>query len=207
MMRANWRTMLFGAPLLLAGSAYFRSSRANAKGGGMSLMGGRVRDIMTTDPAHCAPETPLRTVAEKMVQCDCGEIPVCDQSRKPIGVVTDRDIVCRLVAKGRNPLDAVARDAMSQPVVCCTPDTSISECARLMEQHQVRRLPVVDANGALCGMVAQGDLARRSSSRTAAKVVERVSEPNVFASSVGERSRGAQTSGAAGGRTTNPSPS
>jgi CBS domain-containing protein len=147
----------------------------------------RVKDIMSSNPVCCRPDTSLREVAEKMVEHDCGEIPVCDEDGKPIGVVTDRDIVCRLVAKGHDPLEASAEDCMSEPVVTATPDMSVEDCARLMEQYQVRRLPVIDANGVCCGIVAQADLARRGSRDTVVEVVERVSEPNTFASSVGGR--------------------
>jgi CBS domain-containing protein len=146
-----------------------------------------VKDIMTERPTCCAPGTTMREVAEMMVAEDCGEIPVCDESGKPVGVVTDRDIVCRLVAKGKNPLELRAEDCMSSPTITAFPDTSLDECARLMEQYQVRRLPVVDENGVVCGMVAQADLARKGPRETGIEVVERVSEPNPFASSVGGR--------------------
>jgi CBS domain-containing protein len=116
-----------------------------------------------------------------MVVCDCGEIPICDDRRKPIGVVTDRDVVCRLVAKGKNPLEHSARDCMTSPAITVTPDTAIEDCARLMEQYQVRRLPVVDAGGAICGMVSQADLARKGPRSTTMEVMEKVSEPSVQA--------------------------
>ena len=92
----------------------------------------RVKEIMSTNPTCCGPETNLRDVAEQMVTCDCGEIPVCDSQKHPVGVVTDRDIVCRLVAKGHNPLEARAEDCMSTPVVTTTPDADIEESAQLM---------------------------------------------------------------------------
>jgi CBS domain-containing protein len=144
----------------------------------------RVKDIMSRDPICCAPDASLREVAEKMVEVDCGEIPVCDEGGRPIGVVTDRDIVCRLVAKGRDPLEAHAEDCMSEPVVTASPDMTTEDCARLMEQYQVRRLPVVDEQGVCCGIVAQADFARRGIRDTAAEVVAHVSEPKTFASSV-----------------------
>jgi CBS domain-containing protein len=147
----------------------------------------RVMDIMSGHPTCCRTDTTLREVAEKMVECDCGEIPVCDDRGRPIGVVTDRDIVCRLVAKGHDPLQAVAEDCMSEPVVTAAPDMDIGECARLMEQYQVRRLPVVDAEGSCVGIVTQADFARRGTRDAAAEVVACVSEPNTFASSVGGR--------------------
>ena len=147
----------------------------------------RVEDIMSRDPICCGPETNLREVAEKMVEYDCGEIPVCDDAGKPIGVITDRDIVCRVVAKGRDPLESRAEEYMSDPVVTTTPDTTLDECVRLMEQYQVRRLPVVDGGGVCCGMIAQAVVARHARPDTIAEVLEHVSEPNTFASSVGGR--------------------
>ena len=145
----------------------------------------RVEDIMSRDPVCVGPNATLREVAEKMVEYDCGEIPICDKSGKPIGVITDRDIVCRVVAKGHDPLESRAEDYMSDPVVTTTPGTSLDECVRLMEQYQVRRLPVVDDGGICCGMIAQADVARHANRDTIAEVMEHVSEPNTFASSVG----------------------
>jgi CBS domain-containing protein len=142
---------------------------------------------MTPDPACCRPDTPIRDVAQMMVTNDCGEVPVCDEARKPIGVVTDRDVVCRLVAKGHDPLHATASECMSRRIITCTPETSIEECAQRMESHQIRRMPVVEASEAICGMVSQADLARKAPRRVAAAIVEEVSKPNVFASAVGGR--------------------
>ena len=147
----------------------------------------QVREIMTTEPVWCAPETPLDEVARMMVAEDCGEIPVCDERGTPIGVITDRDIVCRGVAKGRNPLTLRADECMSEPVITTTPDALVEECARLMEQYQVRRLPVIDEEARCCGMVAQADLATKGARTTSAGVLEKVSVPNTFASSVGGR--------------------
>ena len=143
-----------------------------------------VSEIMSSTVACSTPTTSLRDIAAMMVEYDCGEIPVCDEARTPIGVVTDRDIVCRLVALGDNPVEMTAGDCMSTPVVTTTPDTTVEDCARLMEQYQVRRLPVVDAAGRCCGMVAQADLAIKTPRQMAAEVVERVSEPTGAASAV-----------------------
>ncbi len=147
----------------------------------------RVKDIMSGDPVCCAPSTKLQDVAQQMVTNDCGEIPICDESHKPVGVVMDRDIVCRLVAKGHNPLEARAEDCMSAPVVTVRPDMSLDDCAGLMEQYQVRRLPVVDDGGAICGIVAQADVVRHGTRDHICEVMEHVSEPNTFASGVGGR--------------------
>jgi CBS domain-containing protein len=133
------------------------------------------RDLMTTDPACCTLETTLDEVAKLMRAHDCGEIPVIDLAEQPIGVVTDRDIVCRLVAEGKNPMAYPAEVCMSQPVVVVTIDTPIREVVTLMEEHQVRRLPVVDEAGRLVGMISQADIARAGLRRDAAELLEEVS--------------------------------
>jgi len=139
----------------------------------------QVKDVMTANPACCTPDTRLPEVAKLMVDNDCGEIPVVEnkESRIPVGVVTDRDIVCRTVAKDKNPLELTAADCMSTSIVTVTPDTPVQECCRIMEEKQIRRVPVVDANGACCGIVALADLAREAKSGVAGQVVKEVSEP------------------------------
>jgi predicted transcriptional regulator len=96
----------------------------------------------------------LDQVAKLMVHNDCGEIPVIDGTDQPIGVITDRDIVCRVVAEGKNPVGYTAEQFMSQPVITVTEDTPIDEVVTTMEKHQIRRVPVVDANGSCAGMIA-----------------------------------------------------
>jgi CBS domain-containing protein len=147
----------------------------------------QVREIMSASARCCSPNASLVEVAQLMVEQDCGEIPICDESGKPVGVLTDRDIVCRLVAKGKEPTTLTAEDCMSSPVVTVTAETTIEDCARLMEQYQVRRLPVVDDAGRCCAMIAQADLAIKGPRDTSMEVVSKVSEPNVFASGVGAR--------------------
>jgi CBS domain-containing protein len=137
----------------------------------------RIEEIMTRNPTCCTPNTRLGDVARMMAECDCGEIPVVDneQERRPIGVITDRDIVCRTVARGRNPLDLFARDCMTTPAVTIMQSATVEECCRLMELRQIRRIPVVDQNGRCCGIVAQADLARHLSTQHIAGVVRQVS--------------------------------
>src|SRR3989337_1174111 len=105
-----------------------------------------VQEIMTKDPACCTADTGLQEVAKMMVDNDCGCIPIVDNknSKKPVGIITDRDIATRVVAEGRNPLDLTANDAMTTNVVTVTPQTSVEECCNLMEEHQLRRIAVVD---------------------------------------------------------------
>jgi len=137
----------------------------------------KVSEIMTKNPACSTPETGLEEVAGLMVEHDCGEIPVVDSMRtmRPVGVVTDRDIVVRCVAEGRNPLEFEAGDVMSTPVVTVTPETTVEDVGNLMERHQLRRVPVVDEAGAVCGIVAQADIAHHATPREVAEVVREVS--------------------------------
>jgi CBS domain-containing protein len=138
----------------------------------------QVKDIMTPAPACCTPDSTLQRVAEMMVENDCGEIPVVENiaSMLPVGVITDRDITCRTVAKGLNPLVMTVADCMTTPCVTVMPDTSLDECCRVMEENQIRRVPVVDASGACCGIVALADIAKNAAKRDTAEVVKEVSE-------------------------------
>jgi CBS domain-containing protein len=119
-----------------------------------------------------------------MVECDCGEIPVVDRRRRPVGVVTDRDIVCRAVAKGENPNELKAGDVMTSPAVTVTPDHSLSACCDVLRQNQIRRVPVVDADGQCVGIVALADIAEFGSKNDTAWVVRRISEPSGAASAL-----------------------
>lgn len=146
-----------------------------------------VKEVMTLDPACCTAETSLHDVAKLMVDHDCGEIPVVDNksTKKPIGVITDRDIVCRAVAKGNNPLDLTAADCMTEPCVTVTPEMSIEDCGRVLEQNKIRRVPVVDTAGSCCGIVAVADLALRARENVTTEVVKEISAPGAAASAGG----------------------
>ena len=122
-------------------------------------MGKLARDVMTANPACCTPDTTLDQVAKMMVQNDCGEIPIIDLNDRPVGVVTDRDIVCRVVAGGKNPMAHTAESCMSQPVVTVSADDPVERVVSTMEKHQIRRVPVVDERGCCAGIIAQADLA------------------------------------------------
>lgn len=152
----------------------------------------QVKDIMTENPACCTPDTSLQEVGQMMVEHDCGCIPVVEneESMKPVGVVTDRDIVSRTVAEGKNPLEMTAGDSMSSPVVTTTPETSVDDCCQMMEENQVRRIPVVDKSGGCCGMVAQADIAMKVPEEKTAEVVQEISQPTETTSQV---RRGAST--------------
>ncbi|MFC5569465.1 CBS domain-containing protein [Lysobacter yangpyeongensis] len=136
-----------------------------------------VQSVMTPDPACCTAATPLRDVARMMLDNDCGQIPVVDESQRPIGVVTDRDITVRIVAEGRDSNAATAADAMTGPARTVRTDTSLADCVCLMEADQIRRVPVVDSEGRLAGIVAIADLALAGKQESTAEVVKEVSEP------------------------------
>lgn len=135
----------------------------------------KVQEIMSADPTCCAAVSTVDEAARLMAEHECGEIPVVDSGHKPLGVVTDRDIACRAVAKGKGP-DTPVREIMSSPAITVSPDTDIDECCRIMEANQIRRVPVIDAQGGCCGIVAQADLARRGSEKMTAELVRDVSQ-------------------------------
>ena len=134
------------------------------------------KEIMTPAPQCCAAETPLNEVANLMVEADCGEIPVVDAANRLIGVITDRDIVCRAVAKGKNPSAMNASECMSEPVVCVNEDTSIDDVMAVMEENQIRRVPVVDADGSCCGIISQADIAMTGRDQQVGELVREVSK-------------------------------
>jgi CBS domain-containing protein len=140
-----------------------------------------VNELMTLEPVCCTPQTSLREVARLMSSHDCGEIPVVEtrENRLLVGVVTDRDIVLRAVADGRNPADTPIETCMTTRVITIKPDATLDECRRLMEEHQIRRLPVVDGAGVCCGIVSQADVAQRASTGDTGELVREVSKPGV----------------------------
>ena len=146
----------------------------------------QVKEMMTGDPACCTADTPLAQVARLMVTKDCGEIPIVEDnsSKLPIGVVTDRDIVCRVLANNRNPLDLTAGDCMTKPIVTVMPDMSLEECCRIMEEKLIRRVPVVDERGSCVGMLSVADIALHTGKNVAGHIIREVSEPTLSASAV-----------------------
>lgn len=142
-----------------------------------------VKDYMTRNPAFCSPDTELRKVAQMMVDCDCGEIPVLDTGNKVVGVITDRDIACRVVARGRSPSKLIARECMSDHIVTIGENASFEECVDLMEDNKVRRLPVVDQEGRCCGIISQADIIRNKDF-SAGEVIRRLSRPSDTPSAV-----------------------
>lgn len=137
-----------------------------------------VKDLMTTNPQCASKNTSLQEIAQYMVDCDCGMIPIVEQNGKTnvIGTVTDRDIAIRAVAKGSNPLEMSASDVMSSNPVCINQSADDDEAEQLMGQHQIRRLIVVDDDNNVVGVIAQADLALNESERETGQVVQQISE-------------------------------
>ena len=142
------------------------------------------QDLMTPNPTWCTPENAVDAAARLMVDGDCGAIPVVDdaQTLRPIGIITDRDIACRVVAKGWSPTACRVREVMTPEPATLRMDATIHECAKTMEQLQIRRMLIVDEFGKLTGIIAQADLARAGKrepelERELAELVEEVSEP------------------------------
>ena len=119
---------------------------------------------MTPDPAACEPTTPLRLVATLMLDHDCAAVPIVS-SGEVLGIVTDRDIVCRAVARGWNAAELPASAVMSAPLVAIHPDENFDDAVQVMKENHVHHLPVIDDDGRLLGIVAQSDLGRRMSNR------------------------------------------
>ncbi|HET6778023.1 MAG TPA: CBS domain-containing protein [Gemmatimonadales bacterium] len=141
----------------------------------------RVKQIMTPDPASCTPETSVGEAATLMRDNDCGSIPVVENttSRRLVGTVTDRDLAIRVLADGKGP-DVLVREVMTPDPVTCVPEDEVEDLRQVMIERQVRRIPVVDTDGKLVGIVAQADIAREdgaASDREVGRIVEAISEP------------------------------
>lgn len=136
----------------------------------------KVSQIMTSDVKVIRPDSTIQQAANLMDDVDAGSLPVCDGSRL-VGMITDRDIVIRSISAGQDPTTARVRDAMTSPIEYCYADQSLEEVAQLMKDKQIRRLPVVDQNKDLVGIVSLGDLAVESpSEELTAGVTRTVSE-------------------------------
>jgi CBS domain-containing protein len=144
----------------------------------------RAHELMTRRVSSVHPASSLERAARLMEDCDCGALPVVGDNGVLVGIVTDRDIVIRVVARGRDVRSSIVADCMSERVFACSAHEPVAECMRQMARHRVRRMPIVDDRGRLVGIVSQGDLARHAWHRPATHerdamidVVGAVSEP------------------------------
>jgi CBS domain-containing protein len=136
----------------------------------------KVKDLMTPRPTVVRPEDTASQAATLMKQNDCGAIPVVTDGGKLVGIVTDRDIVLRAVAAGKDPRSTPVSAVMTADPVTLSPGASADEAEKLMADRQVRRLPVVEG-GRLVGIVVTAQLARRGDAREVGETIKGISEP------------------------------
>ncbi len=135
----------------------------------------QVKDAMSSEVAWVRPDVALCDAARRMRDQNVGCLPVAEHDRL-VGIITDRDMVCRALAEAR-PLDATTvGEIMTKGVTCCFDDEPIVAAARLMEQNQIRRLPVINRHHKLVGMLSLADVARHASRELSGEVLESVSK-------------------------------
>ena len=136
----------------------------------------KVRDAMTSEVQLCTPEDTLKDAAEAMMALDVGLLPVTDNDRL-VGMISDRDIATRGIAMGLGP-DSLVRDVMTQNVKYCFEDQDVEEVSQNMGADQIRRLPVLNRDKRLVGIIALGDIARANSGAAAAHALQQISQPS-----------------------------
>lgn len=138
-------------------------------------MGTKVHEVMTDSPRCVTLETPISEAAQLMESEDVGSLPILE-GEQLAGVVTDRDIVIRAIAKGKDPRGMPVREVSSRELVTIHPEEDLSEALKLMASHQVRRLPVVDEDNRLVGVIAQADVALEAKEKAVGEMVEEISK-------------------------------
>lgn len=137
----------------------------------------KIKEIMTRDVETVTPNTPVRQVAERMRNDDIGSFPVVDESDRVLGTITDRDIVCRVVSEGLEPATTMVSEVMTKNVATCREDQTIEEAARLMEERQIRRIPVLDEDDRLVGLITMGKIAKIEDEELSGEVLKEVVQP------------------------------
>ncbi len=136
-----------------------------------------IQDVMTADVSFVGPDTPILEIARKMRDGDIGSTPVVENERL-VGMVTDRDIVVRVIAEGGDVRTKTARDAMSPGVLYCFADQTVESVLESMGDQQIRRLPVIDRDKRLVGVVSLGDLALSGRRKAAGEALQEISQPS-----------------------------
>jgi CBS domain-containing protein len=139
----------------------------------------KVREVMSPDPICCVPTEKAQNVAKIMRERNVGSLPVVadPQSRKLIGMITDRDLCSAVIADGLDPKHTPIEKFISLDVVTCRDGENVEKCERAMQEHQLRRIPVVDAEGTCIGIVSQADLALKDKPERVSKTVAEISKP------------------------------
>jgi len=136
------------------------------------------RDVMTKSPACCVPGDSASKAAQLMRQQDVGPIPIVDASERLIGIVTDRDLAIKVVADGKDSRTTTVSEIMTRNVVACHEEDNLQDALSTMAGYQIRRLPVIDHNGHLCGIISQADLAQ-CDPRMTGIMVQKISTPHI----------------------------
>jgi CBS domain-containing protein len=152
--------------------AGYATRDSNSEGG---VMGQSIKDVMTSDPCTIDADKSVAYAAKMMRDEDVGLAPIVEDD-KLIGMLTDRDIAIRVVAEGRNPDQVTVGQVASKQVVTIDPRQDLVEALRIMAKHQVRRLPVVEEDGRLVGVVAQADVAREGDDKQTGELVQEISQ-------------------------------
>jgi CBS domain-containing protein len=139
-------------------------------------MGKSIRELMSSNPCAIEADKPVAYAAKMMKQEDVGLAPVVEGDRL-VGTLTDRDIVVRVVAEGKDPQTVSVREVASTDLVTVDPRQELDEALQLMANKQVRRLPVVEEDGRLVGVLAQADIAREAKEKQTGRLVEDISQP------------------------------
>lgn len=135
-----------------------------------------IQSVMTKNPEIISPDANIKEAAEKMRKCDCGCIPVCNGDRL-VGMITDRDIAIRAVAEGKDPNQTHVDEIMTEELHYCYEDEDVSEAKKIMTEHQIRRLVVLNKKKRMTGIVSLGDLATKcDNEKLVADLTESVSE-------------------------------
>jgi CBS domain-containing protein len=138
----------------------------------------KLKDILTRNPHVIGPDAMICEAAKMMKEYDVGMLPVCD-NRRLVGVLTDRDLAIRALATGTDPLSTKVKDVMTPNVCWCFDDQDLEDAAKIMEEKQIRRLPIVNREKRLVGIISLGDFALRADNEhLTEEVLECVSEPN-----------------------------
>jgi len=146
----------------------------------------KIREIMSQNPACCVPSDSAQAVAKILCDRDIGSMPVVadQQSKKLVGMITDRDLCCTILAEGMDPTTTPIAKVITSAAVWCREGENVEACERLMQEHQVRRIPIVNAEGCVIGIVAQADLALKDKPERVSKTVAEISrakQPSVAA--------------------------
>jgi len=143
----------------------------------------KIREIMSRDPACCVLSDSAQAVAKLLCDRNIGSVPVVadQQTKKLVGMITDRDLCCLVVARGMDPKSTRIEKLISLKTFSCRDGENVDACERLMREHQVRRIPIVDAEDRVIGIVSQADLALKGKPERVSKIVAEISKPSLAA--------------------------